>query len=384
MGFLSVAGGFIGSMGWYIIPFIMILSVVVFFHELGHYLVGRWCGVKVERFSLGFGPELFAWVDKHGTRWRLAAIPLGGYVKFHGDADASSAPDAAAFEKMDGRERSQTLQGQPVLNRAAIVAAGPIANFLLAIVIFTISFAALGQYVLTPRVGGVEVGSPADLAGFKPGDLIKSANGREIDSFEDLHQAIAVSTGLPIVFSFERAGQPMTITATPTIANVDLGAFGKRRMGRLGIKASQDPADRRLETCSLPVCAGWAVRDTWSIIDTTGAYVVGLFAGRESTDQVSGALGVAQVAGTLAKISFLALISLTAVFSVSVGLMNLLPVPLLDGGHLLFYAIEAVRGRPLSERSQEIGLRIGIALVAMLVIFSTSQDVLRLVAGSGG
>jgi regulator of sigma E protease len=384
MGFLSLAGGFIGSMGWYVIPFVLILSIVVFFHELGHYLVGRWCGVKVERFSLGFGPELFAWVDKRGTRWRLAAIPLGGYVKFHGDADVSSAPDTAAFAKMGGRERSQTLQGQPVLNRAAIVAAGPIANFLLAIVIFTATFAVYGQYVLTPRVGGVEAGSPADLAGFKTGDLIKSANGHEIDSFEDLHQAITTSTGLPIAFGFERAGQPLMITATPTIANVDLGAFGKRRMGRLGIKASQDPADRRLETCGLPVCAVWAVKDTWSIIDTTGAYVVGLFAGRESTDQVSGMLGVAQVAGTLAKISLLALISLTAVFSVSVGLMNLLPVPLLDGGHLLFYAIEAVRGRPLSERTQEIGLRIGIALVAMLVIFSTSQDVLRLVTGGAG
>src|SRR5580704_14477681 len=191
---------FITWLGWYLVPFIVVMNGIVFFHELGHYLVGRWCGVKVERFSLGFGPELFAWVDKHGTRWRLAAIPLGGYVKFHGDADASSAPDAAAFEKMDGRERSQTLQGQPVLNRAAIVAAGPIANFLLAIVIFTISFAALGQYVLTPRVGGIEVGSPADLAGFKKGDLIKSANGTPIASFEDLHQAISMSTGLSMVF----------------------------------------------------------------------------------------------------------------------------------------------------------------------------------------
>jgi regulator of sigma E protease len=383
MNALSVAGGFASSMGWYVIPFIVILSVVVFFHELGHYLVGRWCGVKIDRFSLGFGPELFAWVDKRGTRWRVAAFPLGGYVKFHGDADISSAPDAAALAAMDGGQRRQTLAGQPVLNRAAIVAAGPIANFLLAIVIFTISFAVYGQYVLTPRVGGVEIGSPADLAGFKAGDLIKSANGRSIDSFEDLHQAISTSTGLTIDFGLERSGQDMTISAAPSTALVDLGALGKRRMGRLGIKASTDPADRRLETCGLPRCVVWAAKDTWSIIDTTSAYVVGLFAGRESPDQVSGALGVAQIAGEVAKISILALFSLTAVFSVSVGLMNLLPVPLLDGGHLLFYAIEVVRGRPLSERSQEIGLRIGIALVAMLVIFSTSHDVLRLVAGGG-
>ena len=168
------------------------------------------------------------------------------------------------------------------------------------------------------------------------------------------------------------------------IALVDLPPFGKRRIGRLGIKTSTNPADRRLETCGVPRCLAWSVKDVWSIVEQTSAYVTGLFAGRESTDQISGALGVAQVAGEVAKISVLALFSLIAVFSVSVGLMNLLPVPMLDGGHLLFYAIEAVRGRPLSERTQEIGLRVGIALVAMLVIFSTSHDIFRLVAGGGG
>jgi regulator of sigma E protease len=384
MSVLSLAESFVISMGWYVIPFIIVLSVVVFFHELGHYLVGRWCGVRVDRFSLGFGPELFAWVDKRGTRWRVAALPLGGYVKFHGDADVASAPDAQALAQMGGDERSQTLAGQPVLNRAAIVAAGPIANFILAMVIFTISFAAFGEYVLTPRVGSIEAGSPADLAGFKAGDMIKSANGGPVDSFEDLHQAISTSTGLSMTFGLERSGQAMTIVATPTIALIDLGTLGKRRMGRLGIRASTDPADRRLETCGLPRCVVWAAKETWSIVDTTSAYVVGLFAGRESADQVSGMIGVAQVAGEVAKISLLALFSLTAIFSVSVGMMNLLPVPMLDGGHLLFYAIEALRGRPLSERTQEIGLRIGIALVAMLVIFSTSHDILRLVAGGGG
>lgn len=383
MNVLGFVGGFIGAMGWYVIPFVVVLSIVVFFHELGHYFVGRWCGVKVDTFSLGFGPELLARVDKHGTRWRLALLPLGGYVKFRGDAGVSSAPDATALAGMAQAERRQTLAGQPVLNRAAIVAAGPIANFLLAIVIFTVSFAVYGQYVLTPRVGGVEIGSPADLAGFKKGDLIKSANGAAIDSFEDLHQAISMSTGLSMVFNLERDGQQVTIAATPTIALVDLAPFGKRRVGRLGVRASSDPADRRLETCALPECVVWSVKNTWSVVATTGSYLGGLFAGRESADQISGPIGVAQVAGEVAKISLLALFSLTAVFSVSVGLMNLLPVPMLDGGHLLFYAIEAVRGRPLSERTQEIGLRVGIALVAMLVIFSTSHDILRLVGGGG-
>lgn len=383
MNVLAFVGGFFGVLGWYVIPFVVILSIVVFFHELGHYLVGRWCGVKVDAFSLGFGPELFARVDKHGTRWRLAALPLGGYVKFHGDAGVASASDTAAIAGMAPSERVQTLGGQPVLNRAAIVAAGPIANFLLAIVIFAISFSIYGQNVLTPRVGGVEVGSPADLAGFKTGDLIKSANGNAIDSFEDLHQAISTSTGLSMVFGVDRGGQDITIVATPTIALVDLPPFGKRRIGRLGIKASQDAVDRRYETCDLPRCVAWGLRDTWSVVTTTGAYLTGVFAGRELADQISGPIGVAQVAGEVAKISLLALFSLTAMFSVSVGLMNLLPIPMLDGGHLLFYAIEAVRGRPLSERAQEIGLRVGIALVAMLVIFSTSHDILRLVGGGG-
>ncbi len=317
MSWLGFVGDFVGSMGWYIIPFVVILSVVVFFHELGHYLVGRWCGVKIDAFSLGFGPELFAWVDRRGTRWRLAAFPLGGYVKFRGDAGVSSAPDTAALAGMQQSERAQTLAAQPVVKRAAIVAAGPIAHVLLAIVIFTISFAVYGQYQLIPRVGGVEIGSPADLAGFKQGDLIKSANGASIESFEDLHQAISTSTGLPIVFDFERSGRPMTITATPTIATVDLPPFGKRRIGRLGIKASNDPADRRFETCGLPQCLVWSVKDTWSIVEATGSYVGGLFAGRESADQISGPIGVAQVAGEVAKISILALFSLTAVFSVA-------------------------------------------------------------------
>ncbi len=284
---------------------------------------------------------------------------------------------------MPADERRLTLAGQPLINRAAIVAAGPIANFLLAIVIFTASYAIAGRYELTPRVGGLEEHSPAELAGFKPGDLIVSVNGERIDSFEDLHQAVTNNAGLQMTFGVDRAGQEIVITATPTIGLEDLGPFGKRRVSRLGVKASQEPADRRFETCGLPTCALWSVRETWSIVQGTGAYLVGLIAGRQSLDQVSGAVGVAQVAGEVAKISIFALVGLTALFSVSVGLMNLLPIPMLDGGHLLFYAIEALRGRPLSEKTQEIGLRVGIAIVATLVIFSVSNDLLRHVLASG-
>jgi regulator of sigma E protease len=384
MSFLEFCAEMLGHIGWYILPFVLILSVVVFFHELGHYLVGRWCGVKIDAFSLGFGPELLARVDKHGTRWRLALVPLGGYVKFHGDANPSSAPDFNSLEQMPTAERSQTLAGQPVLNRAAIVVAGPVANFLLAIAIFAAMFTFYGRYTLAPRVGGVETGSPADLAGFKKGDLIESANGTAIASFDELYTKISSNTGLPMTFTIDRVGAQMTMEATPSLALVDTPPFGKRRIGRLGLYSSRDPADRRFETCNVPVCAVWSVEETWSTVKQTGAYVSGLFAGRESADQISGPIGVAQVAGVVAQISLLALFNLTGLFSVSVGLMNLLPIPLLDGGHLLFYAIEALRGRPLSERVQEIGLRVGIALVAMLVVFTTSHDILRLITGGAG
>jgi regulator of sigma E protease len=375
--------GFIYWMGWYILPFIVVMSAIVFFHELGHYLVGRWCGVKIEAFSLGFGPELLARVDSRGTRWRLGAFPLGGYVKFWGDADAASTPDGAAVAALSPAERPRTLSGQPLLNRAAIVAAGPIANFILAFVLFTALFVAFGRSEHSPRIGFVEAGSPAALAGFEIGDVIKSIDGRPIASFQDLQEAAMLSTGLPMTFVVDRSGVDTTLHATPQVMLVDQGALGKRRVGHLGLGSSRDKADVKFERCAFPTCAAWAGEQIAFITRATGAYVYGLFAGRESVDQMSGTIAIAQIAGEMAKISLWELFNLAALFSVSVGLMNLLPIPLLDGGHLLFYAFEALRGRPLSERVQQFGLRIGIALVACLVVFTTSHDVLRLL-GRGG
>jgi regulator of sigma E protease len=364
-------------LGWYVVPFILILSLIVSIHELGHYLVGRWCGVKIDAFSLGFGPELWARVDSRGTRWRIAALPLGGYVKFHGDANVASVPGGA--EANPSVERSLTLAGQPLRNRAAIVAAGPIANFILALVIFTGMFMAFGRVEHVARIGRVEANSPAAAAGFLPGDVVKSINGQPIDTFESLQESTLMSTGLPMSFVVHRQGSDVELTATPRITVVDQGVFGKRRMGHLGLASSADRGDARVERCGLLTCGAWGVAQEWFIVKATGSYIVGIFAGRESTDQMSGLIGAAQMAGEMAKISFWELFSLAAWFSVSVGLMNLLPVPLLDGGHLAFYAFEGLRGRPLSERAQEIGLRIGIALVALLVVFTTSHDILRLV-----
>ena len=367
-------------LGWYVVPFIAILSLIVAVHELGHYLVGRWCGVKIDAFSLGFGPELAARVDLRGTRWRIGALPLGGYVKFHGDANAASVGVGEGANNDPLVDRALTLAGQPLRNRAAIVVAGPVANFILAFVIFTGMFMGFGRVEHVPRIGRVEAGSPAAAAGFQAGDVIKSINGNRIDSFEALQELTLMSTGLPMNFVVERQGHDVDLTATPKITVVDQGVFGKRHMGHLGLASSADRNDAKVERCGLATCAAWGAGQEWFIVKATGTYIVGIFAGRESTDQMSGLIGAAQMAGEMAKISLWELFSLAAWFSVSVGLMNLLPIPLLDGGHLAFYAFEAVRGRPLSERAQEIGLRIGIALVGLLVVFTTSHDLFRLVA----
>lgn len=382
MAFLQDLQAAAAWVGWYILPFVLVMTAIVFFHELGHYLVGRWCGVKIDAFSLGFGPEIYSRIDKRGTRWRIAAFPVGGYVKFHGDADASSAPDHEGLATMAPEERGSTLAGQPLANRAAIVAAGPLANFILAVAIFFALFVVFGRAEQTPRIGAVEPGSPAASAGFQVGDLVKAVNGRQIATFEDLQQATVLSTGLPMSFVVDRSGVETRLTATPEIAVVDQGPLGKRRMGRLGLASSSNPADLRIDRCALPVCFVWGAQEVGFIVEATGAYVGGLIAGRETADNMSGPIGVGQIAGEMAKISLWQLLSLAGLFSVSVGLMNLLPVPLLDGGHLLYFAFEYVRGRPLSERMQQIGIRIGIAFVAALVIFTTSHDILRLISPS--
>jgi len=376
MAVIHLISGLLAWLGWYVIPFMLILSAIVFIHELGHYLVGRWCGVKIDTFSLGFGPELYARMDSRGTRWRIGALPLGGYVKFHGDANAASVQSGGFLNP--GIDRRLTLAAQPLPNRAAIVLAGPAANFLLAFVIFTGMFLAFGRVEHMARIGRVEPNSPAAAAGFQPGDLVKSIDGDPIASFEGLQESTLMSTGLPMNFVVERGGKDVSLTATPKVTVVDQGVFGKRRMGHLGLASSADPKDAKIIRCALPTCAAWGITQEWFIIKATSAYVVGLFAGRESPDQVSGLIGAAQMAGEMAKISLWELFGLAAWFSVSVGFMNLLPIPLLDGGHLVFYACEAVLGRPLSERMQEIGLRIGIALVALLLVFTTSHDILRL------
>lgn len=365
------------SVGIYIVPFIAVLTIVVFFHELGHFLVGRWCGIKVDAFSIGFGPELFAFVDRRGTRWRFAALPLGGYVKFHGDANGASMADDAAIEAMPAVERAVTFAAQPIWKRAATVAAGPVANFILAIVILSGVFYVYGRSVLTPRVDGVTPGSAAEAAGFKAGDLVLEIDGKKVDTFNDLQRIVTISPDVALTFLVDRDGKAVRLTATPKLHEVS-SPIGKSRVGQLGVMAGGKREDWRTETYGVTDSVRLAARETWFVVEQTAGYLGKLAVGRESPDQLSGPAGLAQVSGEMAKIGMSALLNLVAILSISIGLLNLVPIPLLDGGHLLFYAIEAIRGRALNERAQEIGFRIGIAVVGGLMVLATYNDIARL------
>jgi len=374
--FNTLSHGLIG----YIIPFLFVLTIVVFFHELGHFLVARWAGVKVLTFSLGFGPELAGFNDRHGTRWKLSAIPLGGYVKFFGDESEASTPSSDTLQTMTEAERKVSFHHKSVGARAAIVAAGPIANFILAIVIFATLFTFFGKPSQTARVDTVQENSAAATAGFKSGDVVTAIDGSPIDSFTEMQRIVGAKAGTPMVFSVKRGDAVVSLNGTPELREIK-DAFGNsHRVGVLGITRATGPGDIVTQPVN-PAAAVWlGVKETWFVVDRTVAYIGGIFTGRENADQVGGPIRIAQISGQVATIGLSALIHLTAVLSVSIGLLNLFPVPLLDGGHLLFYAVEAVRGKPLSERSQEFGFRVGLALVLMLMIFATYNDILHLAA----
>jgi regulator of sigma E protease len=372
---LSAFGG--GLVG-YLVPFLFVLTIVVFFHELGHFLVARWCGIRVLVFSLGFGPEIVGFNDRHGTRWKISAVPLGGYVKFFGDENAASAPDHAAVAQMSETEKKDSFIGQPVRSRAAVVAAGPLANFVLAIVIFASIFAIVGKQTATARVDSVQPDSAAAAAGFKPGDLVLSIDGTKIDSFSDMQRIVSVSSGEKLKIVVERGGREVTLTATPQLKEIKDNFGNEHRIGVLGITRSMTAGDIKTQKVGPLTAVVMGAQETWFVVDRTLTYIGGVFAGREAADQLGGPIRIAQVSGEVATAGFTALMRLTAVLSVSIGLLNLFPIPLLDGGHLLFYGIEAARGRPLSERAQEVGFRIGLAIVVMLMIFATFNDILHL------
>jgi regulator of sigma E protease len=378
MDFLTTLSGATGSLFLTLISFLVVLTVVVFIHEFGHFWVGRLCGVGVTAFSIGFGRELIGWTDRKGTRWKISAIPLGGYVKFVGDLNAASVPDQDQLDRMPLEQRAISFPHQNVAKRAAIVAAGPIANFILAIAIFAGFNYFNGRQVLEPRIEAVQPGSAAEKAGFQSKDLILTVDGRQIQTFADMQLIVSSSAGEPLNFTVERNGQTVALTATPNFVE-RTSPFGKQRIGLLGVEASRDPSAIKRLTYTPWGAVKAAVVETWNLVDRTLNFIRRLVMGWESADQLSGPIGIARASGTAFDVGGVySLVSLIGFMSVSIGLINLFPIPLLDGGHLLFYAIEAVRGRPLSEKAQEIGFRIGFALVAMLMLFATWNDLVHL------
>ncbi len=370
----ALGGGVVG----YLIPFLFVLSLVVFFHELGHFLVARWCGVRILVFSIGFGPEIVGFNDRYGTRWKISAIPLGGFVKFFGDENAASVPDVSRGANMDPQERAESFMFQPVPKRAAIVVAGPLANFLLAIVIFAGVFMIYGKQTMSARVDAVQPASAAEQAGFMPGDVVLAINGHHIDNFTEMQRFVSASAGEALEITIERDGTEKVLKATPTLKEVKDNFGNVQHVGILGISRSMAPEDLKLHPVA-PLDAIWlSVQETWSVVDRTLSYIGGVISGREAANQLGGPIRIAQMSGQVASFGFVPLIQLAAVLSISIGLLNLFPIPLLDGGHLLFYGIEAIRGRPLSERAQEVGFRIGLAIVLMLMIFATFNDIVHL------
>jgi regulator of sigma E protease len=372
---LTWLGG--GAVG-YLLPFLFVLTIVVFFHEFGHFIVARWVGIRVLVFSIGFGPEILGFNDRHGTRWKISAIPLGGYVKFFGDENAASVPDQATVASMSEADRKVSFFHKSVGRRAAVVAAGPIANFILAIVIFAGIFMFYGKQATSARVDAVQPDSAAAAAGFKTGDVVTAIDGSKIETFADMQRIISTSAGQTLQVQVDRGGEPVTLKATPELKEVKDGFGNAHRVGVLGITRSMAVDDLRMEPVNPLAALRMGVEETWFVVDRTMSYLGGVIAGREAADQLGGPIRIAQVSGQVASVGFVALIHLAAVLSVSIGLLNLFPIPLLDGGHLLFYSVEALRGRPLSGRAQEFGFRVGLAIVVMLMIFATFNDILHL------
>lgn len=445
-------------------PFLIILTVIVFVHELGHYLIARWNKVRVEVFSIGFGPELFGLTDRKGTRWKFSALPLGGYVKFFGDANAASAPDEEPAE-LTPEERAVSFHHKKVGQRFMVVLGGPLGNFALAIVLFAILFGTIGQSYTPPEINRVVPGSPAAEAGLEPGDTILSIDGEAVDRYEDLQIAVEQNTGTPLrlivgrdgreidvlvtpalvereqlgrtyqagyigaertilaqigsvmsdsaaedgglavgdkivsidgqpitrfdelrtivqqsaekplTFKVLRDGQELTLSITPRLVEQDDGSGNIVQIGQLGVTPLIETSLRKLD----PASAVWA--GITQTISTTGATLTAvgqMIAGSRSTDDLGGPIGIAQMSGRVAQEGFVAVIFFMAVLSINLGLINLFPVPVLDGGHLIFYVYEFIFGRPVKPKVQEIGFRIGFVLVIALMVWVTSKDLIRL------
>ena len=354
------------------LAFALVLGVLVFVHELGHYLAARWLGVHVEVFSIGFGGPILSWRDRRGTVWKIAWLPLGGYVRLHG----MEPPDELTAEARARRIPERTFFEKKVAARAVVIAAGPIANFVLAALVFAVLNVAIGRSVATSTIGQIVADSPAAHAGLLAGDTIRTIDGTTIASFDDVKRIISSHPGREITIGIERAGAPVTIHATPEMQTAD-----GQTIGVLGI------VDR---TTFKPVGVAdglyYGIVQTWTVTRQTVVGVWQMITGQRGAGELGGVIRIAQMSGHVAQLGVGSLLSFIAVLSINLGLINLFPVPVLDGGHLMFYAAEALRGRPISVRAQEYGYRAGVAVILSLVVFSAWNDlahlgVVRWVAG---
>ncbi|MGE5270598.1 MAG: RIP metalloprotease RseP [Thiohalocapsa sp.] len=356
----------------YVGVFLLVLTVLVFVHELGHYLIARRNGVRIEVFSIGFGPELFGWWDRAGTRWKFSAIPLGGYVKMFGDSDASSGLPIARLGQLTPAEREVSFHCKRLGQRAAIVAGGPVANFLFAIVVLALLFMTYGQPYTPAQVGQVLPGSAAEAGGIRAGDTITGIDGENVDRFEDVQQIVRLNPNVPMTVVVRRDGEPVTLHVTPHRVE-ESDNFGRHQIGQLGIRGGGSKYIRRNPASAVAQAAA----ETWNLSATTLQAMWQMVIGKRTTDELGGPLRIAQLSGEVAQGGFVPLLWFMAVLSVNLGLINLFPVPVLDGGHLLFYAAEAIRGKPLGQRAQEYGFRVGLALVLTLMVFATWNDLVH-------
>jgi regulator of sigma E protease len=353
------------------------ITPIIFFHELGHFLAGRACGVRINTFSIGFGPAIVSWYDRFGTRWKIAWVPLGGYVKFLGDDNAASVPDRERLEHLSAEERRVAFPLKPLWQRAIIVAAGPFANFVLAIVILAAFLMAFGMYLAAPLVSKVVPGSAAAQAGFRAGDTIVSVNGTAIQSFDEIRGLVLDRAGETLTVRVKRQGNVIPLRVTPRATLEDLPG-GKQKVGMLGIKGPTSAKQYRYVSYGPLAATAEACRETWSIVTTTFQQLWRILIGKGQAAQLSGPIGITKLAGDVAAVSYLSLFRLAALISISIGLVNLFPIPILDGGHLLYYGFEAVLGRPLGAKAQDLGFRLGLAVMVCLMLLAAWNDLVRL------
>lgn len=352
-----------------ILAFLLVIGPLIFVHELGHYFVGRWFGVKAEAFSIGFGREIFGWTDRRGTRWKVGWMPLGGYVRFKGDMNPASAP-SDEWLALPAAERAETFQSKKLWQRFLIVLAGPATNFLVAILVYIALFASYGQPRTPPVIATTKAGSAAEAAGFRPGDRIRSIDGREIERFEEIASYVGIRPDQRMVFEYERDGALLSMAVTPRSLEIEDSFGNKARIGQLGISPGG------VEVARLPPheVVGAAFRQTGETVKMMVVTLGQVISGQRSVKEMGGPLKIAQYSGQQASLGWLDFVLFMSLISINLGFINLLPIPLLDGGHLLFYAIEGVRRKPLKPEAQEWAFRTGLAVLLALMIFVTLND----------